>query len=106
MGAGLRVIHSSCQRVSSGLLRMLSQAHSLTLFKSRGMQDGGCKKGMFPLAYKATALIWSSDNLGSEPEVAWPLDSVHLLAVQMVNGTQSLALPQKISYRQDGACKR
>lgn len=54
---------------------------------------------MISLAHQATALIWSADNLGGEPEVAWPLDSVHLLALQMVNGTrarsQSLALPQK-----------
>lgn len=54
---------------------------------------------MFSLAHKATVLIWSADNLVSEPEVAWQLDSVHLLAVQMVNGTsarsQSFTLPQK-----------
>lgn len=40
--------------------------------------------------HEATALIWSPDNLGSEPAVLWALDNVHLLAVQMVSGTSAM----------------
>lgn len=42
-GMGLRVVLSSCQRVSHGPL-MFSQAHSLTPLKPRGIRDGTAKR--------------------------------------------------------------
>lgn len=85
---------------------MLSQTQ-LNLFKSRGIQ--GKKKGMLSLAYKAMALIWSSDNLGSEPEAVWTLDGIHFFG--STDGERNkrqvtvLYASAKISYGQDRASK-